>query len=298
VLGEVAALSASFCWAVGSYLYGRIGQRGDVPAGAMNLGKCFTGTAMFALTGLLLTGRLIPPMSGQAVAWLSVSGVVGLALGDGAYFQAILSIGVRRAMLLLSMAPVFAAVGDALWLGEPPGLRDAAAILAVLAGVGVVIHERAPGEEGRRLSVAGVLFGLGSAVGQAVGSLMSRVGMEGGVSALDASLIRLPAGVVGIVLLTVVAGQVGSSMRPLRKPRVFGAIAGSAAIGSYGGIWLSQYAIGHASSTAVATTLLSTSPIFALPLGRWLNAEPITARALGGTLLACVGLTLLTVGAR
>jgi hypothetical protein len=33
-----------------------------------------------------------------------------------------------------------------------------------------------------------------------------------------------------------------------------------------------------------------------LPLGRWLNAEAITLRALGGTLLACAGLSLLTFG--
>jgi drug/metabolite transporter (DMT)-like permease len=298
MLGELAALGAALCWAVGSHLYGRIGRHGDVPAGAMNLGKCFTGVVLFGLTGLLLTGRVMPAMPWQTLAWLSVSGVVGLSLGDGAFLQAILSLGVRRAILMLSMAPVFVAVGGALWLNETLRVRDAAAILAVLAGVGAVVYEQAPGEAGRRLSVAGVLFGLGSAVGQAAGSLMVRVGMVGGVSALDVALVRLPAGAVGIVLLTAVAGQLGSFTRTLRKPRVLGAIVITSTIGTFCGIWLSQYAIGHASSTAVATTLLSTSPIFALPLGRWLNREPITSRALGGTLLACVGLTLLTVGNR
>lgn len=296
MIGEVAALCASCCWAVGSHMFGRIGRRGDVPAGAMNLGKCFTGAILFALTGLVLTGRVIPALPGRAAAWLAVSGVIGLALGDGAYFQSILTVGVRRALLLLSMAPVFTAVGGAIWLGEALSIRSAVAILAVLLGVGVVVYERVPGGDGRPLSVVGVLFGLGAALGQATGSLMSRVGMAGGVSALDAALVRLPAGVVGIVLLSTVAGQMGSFTRALRKPRVLGAIAGSATIGTYCGIWLSQFAIGHASSTAAASTLLATSPIFALPLGRWLNAESITPRAIGGTLLACAGLGLLTFG--
>jgi drug/metabolite transporter (DMT)-like permease len=125
---------------------------------------------------------------------------------------------------------------------------------------------------------------------------MSRAGMAGGVSALDASLVRLPAGLVGIVLLSTAAGQIGNFARPLRRPRVLGAIALTAALGTYLGLWLSQFAIGHASSTAVAATLLATSPIFALPLGRWLNADPVTPRAVFGTLLACAGLTLLTAG--
>jgi drug/metabolite transporter (DMT)-like permease len=74
------------------------------------------------------------------------------------------------------------------------------------------------------------------------------------------------------------------------------AVGGSAFVGTYVGMWLSQVAIGRASSTAVAATLLATSPIFALPIGRWLEAERITARALGGTVLAVAGLAALTLG--
>jgi drug/metabolite transporter (DMT)-like permease len=262
----------------------------------MNLGKCVTAAILFALTGLLLTGRVMPALSGHALGWLAASGLVGLALGDGSYFRAILSIGVRRALLLLSMAPVFTAVGGALWLNERLGARDAAAILTVVVGVAVVVHEQVPGGAHRRLSLAGVLFGLGAAIGQAIGSLMSRVGMAGGVSALDAALVRLPVGLVGIVLLTALSGQLAKTARTLARPRLLGAIAGASLIGTYLGIWLSQYAIGHASSTAIASTLLATSPIFALPLGRWLNAERITPRAMGGTLVACAGLALLTFG--
>ena len=127
MIGELAALSASCCWAVGSHLFGRIGRSGEVPPGAMNLGKCLAALGFFAVTALVTgaVGGHVPAASPRAIGWLVASGFVGLALGDGAYFQAIVAIGVRRGLLLLSTAPVFAAIGGALCLGaERLGQED------------------------------------------------------------------------------------------------------------------------------------------------------------------------------
>jgi drug/metabolite transporter (DMT)-like permease len=299
VIGEIAALGASCSWAVGSHLFGRLSGRGDVSPGTLNLGKCFSAAAMFGVVSLLLRGLALPAVPAREAGWLAVSGVIGLALGDGAYFQALASLGVRRALLLLSTAPVFAAIGGALLLHEPLGLRDGAAILMVVAGVALVVQEQeavAADRAPHRLTLAGLFFGLMAGLGQAAGSLMSRTAMASGVTALDAALVRLPAGLVGIVLLSALSGRLRGHVQALRRPRLFAAVAGSASVGSFVGIWLSQLAIGRSSSTAVASTLLATSPIFALPLGKWMSAERITARALGGTAVACAGLGLLTLG--
>jgi drug/metabolite transporter (DMT)-like permease len=303
MLGELAALTAALCWAIGSHLFGRIGRRGDAPASAMNLGKCLTATALFWITSLILTGHLVPRVPLDKAAWLFGSGIIGLSLGDGAYFKAILSIGVRRSLLLLSTAPVFTAMGGALFLDEPLHLRDAAGIFAVVLGVSLVVYEQqAPRDAATsidrapRLSAIGLGFATLAAIGQAAGGLMSRVGMSGGISPLDASLIRLPGGLVGIVVLAASTGGLGTTVQALRRPRLFASIAGASVIGTYFGIWLSQIAISRATSTAIASTLLATSPVFALPLGYFLNRERITFRALTGTIAAVGGLALLTVG--
>ena len=197
---------------------------------------------------------------------------------------------------------MFVAIGGALFLGESLGGRDVAAIAAVLAGVVVVIPEQgapaaAPGLAlSPRASAVGVLLGLASALGQAAGSLISRRVMAGGVSALDTSLVRLLAGLAGMIVITGALGRLRAWGRVLARPRLLGSIAGAAFVGTYCGLWLSQIAIGRASSTAVASTLVSTSPLFALPLGRWLDDERITPRAAGGTVLAVVGLAALTLG--
>jgi len=299
MIGEAAALGAAFCWAVGSHLWGRIGRGADLPAGALNLGKCAAAALAFAVTGLLVGGRVVPDLAARPLAWLSVSGLIGLTLGDSAYFGAMAILGVRRALLLLSTAPVFVAIGGALWLHETPDRVQVAAIATVLAGVTIVVNEQTPAASapGRRSGpvLLGVLLGVGSALGQAGGSLASRVAMGEGVSALDAALVRLPAGLLGIVVLAGASGRLVPWTRKLVRPRLLASIAFAAFVGTYLGIWLSQLAIGRSSSTAVASTLLATSPIFALPLGRWLNAERLTRQALVGTLLACAGLAGLTL---
>ncbi len=179
-----------------------------------------------------------PSASPRAAGWLLASGFVGLALGDNAYFQAIVTIGVRRSLLLLSTAPVFAAIGGALWLGEQLGAREWAAILAVMIGVGLVVEERDAGSADRpsqRLSAAGVLFGVAAGLGQATGSLMSRAAMAEGVTALDAAVVRLAAGVVGILIVSALSRRLVGYARALRRPRVMSAVAGSAAVGTYSG---------------------------------------------------------------
>lgn len=305
--GELAALAASLCWAVGSHLFGRIGRTTSAPPGAMNLGKCATGLALFAATATIMHGVALPRVSGESAGWLGVSGLIGLALGDWSYFGAIVTIGVRRALLLLSTAPVWTAIGGALWLHERITPRDALAIACVLGGVALVVREETPASAAagsaetslaasgnKPASLKGVLFGVGAGLGQAVGSLLSKRAMSTGVSALDASLVRLAAGFVGIIVIAAATGRLAGHARALARGRTFFAIAVSASVGTFGGIWLAQYAIANSASTAIATTLLATSPVFALPIGRWVNQEIITRRAVAGTVLATAGLILLT----
>lgn len=300
MIGEASALAAAASWAVGSHFFGRIGKRSGASPGALNLGKCLTGAALFALTALALRGSVMPVASRTAIGWLSVSGVVGLSLGDSSYFHAIKELGVRRAILLLSTAPMFTAIGGAAFLGEALKLHDIGAIILVMVGVTIVVLEqRAVKAEvaPEKPSMRGILFGFGAGIGQAVGSLMSRHAMKEGVPPLDASVIRLTAGLLGIVVLSALAGRLRGEVATLKQGRLLASIAAAATIGTYGGIWLSQIAISHASSTAVATTLLATSPLFALPLGRVLEREPITLRAIAGTLTAMAGVALFNVGA-
>ncbi|MEP0854872.1 EamA family transporter [Trichocoleus sp. DQ-U1] len=84
--GELAALSAAFLWAIASLVYSRLGRQ--IPPLELNLFKGIIAIAFLVLT-LLLQGQLLPEINPTALTLLLLSGVLGIGLGDTAYFAAI-----------------------------------------------------------------------------------------------------------------------------------------------------------------------------------------------------------------
>jgi drug/metabolite transporter (DMT)-like permease len=73
-------------------------------------------------------------------------------------------------------------------------------------------------------------------------------------------------------------------------------LAGGTVLGPVLGVWLSLVALAYARSTAVASTLLATSPLFVIPVARVVHGTPITLRAVLGAGVAIGGVALLTLG--
>lgn len=289
--GELAALAAALTWAIGSLLFGRIGR--TVPPGAMNLGKLVSAGSLLAFTHLLISSRPFVPVGAgpTTVALLAASGLLGLTIGDTAYFGAIVALGVPRAILLLSSAPVFATLIGWAWLGERLAPRALLGIGLTLGGVVLVVARRAAGAA--PASARGVALGVIAALGQAGGSVLSRRAMQAGFEPLAAAVGRIAVGAVGLVVVASVTGHVRPWGAALARDRAWLAVTGASLIGTYGGIWLSQLALAHARSTGVASTLLATSPVFALPLAHALGAEKMTGRSALGVGLAMAGIALL-----
>jgi len=59
---------------------------------------------------------------------------------------------------------------------------------------------------------------------------------------------------------------------------------------------LGNYALFRVSSLAVFSTLMCVGPIYALPLGKIVNDEPVTVRALIGSVVAILGTTPMFFG--
>ena len=291
-VGELAAVAAAIMWAVGSLLFGRIGRDG-VSAGVLNLGKLVVAGGALALTALARTGHVIPHAPTPALVLLAVSGVVGLTIGDTAYFGSMIALGVPRAILLLSGAPVFAALGGFLWLGERLDARAILGMALVFAGIALVVMRPDPTRAkgfGR-----GVALGVLAALCQAAGSLLSRRAMQVGIDPLAAAAGRILVGLVGLTVMALLTREAVTWTRSLFQGRTFVRIGVAAMIGTYCGIWLAQTSLLHARSTGVATTLLATSPIFALPISHVLGHEKMTVRSAVGVLVAIAGIAALSL---
>jgi drug/metabolite transporter (DMT)-like permease len=77
----------------------------------------------------------------------------------------------------------------------------------------------------------------------------------------------------------------------LRSPRLLGIVAGTAFASTYLGIWLQQISLKYA-ATGIAQALSSTSPLFVTLLLLGLG-EKVSGRAIGGVLVALVGIGLM-----
>ncbi len=293
-LGEISALTSAFLWAAAAMLFAHLGRK--LEPLALNLLKCSLALCFVGLTLALTEGRIWPDeIEAAELGWLALSGLVGLTLGDTAYFAALVRLGPRRTLLLWALAPPVTAVLAVPVLGEPLTATMAAGIALTAAGVAWVIRERSPagsvgavrhGEE--RLGLA---VGIAAAGCQATGLVLAKLG-GGGSEAIDITVVRLLFGSLGLLAVVTLTGRLRGAIGPLREPAVLGGVVLASTIGTYLGIWLSMAGVRYA-LVGVAATLNSTSPIFILPLAALFLHERISVRAVLGACLAVAGIAVL-----
>jgi drug/metabolite transporter (DMT)-like permease len=290
-LGEVAALGTALLWAGGSLLFTVAARR----AGALALNQTRITLAFLILATLLVLTRgftWAPGMESRHAAALVVSGWIGLSLGDWAYFSAFVYVGPRLTTLLMTISPPLTALLAFPVLGERLGPAAVAGMALTLFGVVWVVRERtgAPIPRGHR--VRGVALAALGAAAQAVGLVLSRIGMGDVVDPLPATAFRMGAATAGVWLVALSTGQVGGAARLVRDPRARWATLGATLMGPVLGVWLSLVSVRH-TKAGIAATLMSLTPVLILPLVRVFHGERVSGRAVAGALLAVIGVAVI-----
>jgi drug/metabolite transporter (DMT)-like permease len=112
--GELAAATAAAIWAGTSVFYGQVGRQ--VSPLVLNLSKGLWAIAYILVT-LLITGQSWQ-MPSRASGLLSLSGLVGITLGDTLFFGALNRIGARQTLLINTLSPAATAILADRFLGE------------------------------------------------------------------------------------------------------------------------------------------------------------------------------------
>ena len=291
--GEVAALGAAFIWAAASIVYTGVGRQ--LSPLVLNLVKGLIAIALLLIT-LLFLGKLLPSVSLMPVLLLLISGVIGIGIGDTAYFAALKSLGARRALVLESLSPPLGAFLALVFLQEQLAPLAWLGIGLTIAGVTWVVMERSPQPNGTLTHppLRGIVAGLVAAAGQAIGAVLSRAALAGtDVDPLWSTLIRLLAGILMLLIWFSAQKHPIQKLAPLRSRRLWGIVIMAAFASTYLGIWLQQIALKYA-PTGIAQSLSATSPLFVIPFAI-ATGEKVSLRAVFGAAIALAGVWLLFV---
>jgi len=290
VIGIVAALGSAASWALCAILLKPIGD--NLSSMAMTLVKGAISIVLLAACVALIGYE---PMSAQAWLMLIVSGLLGIALSDTLFFEALKELGPVALIVLMMLGQVITVIMAVIFLGERPVMVVWGGIVLILAGVTIVI---APGLSGDHKPVAlrGILFGLGSIMSMAVATIVTKrvFAADIEIDSIQAALVRMVAGTVGVFIVGLVTGRLRTWINPFTEHGVILRFSMAILVVTFGGFWLSMVAIKNA-DVVVANTLISTEPLFVLPLAFFFLKERITARALTGTLIALAGIVMVCV---
>ena len=293
--GELAALATSVCFSATSTFFTFAGRQ----VGSVVVNRTRLVLAVFLLTAAhLLLGTPLPlHAASERWFWLSISGIIGLVLGDAFLFQAFIWIGPRLSMLLMALAPILASIMAWLFLDEILSLIQISGILLTVAGIAWVVLEQNGQRKVSKLDtrnyILGILCGLGGAAGQALGLITAKKGLGGDFPALSGTLMRMLAATVALWGFTLIQGQARVTFKQLASKRqVSWLILGGAFTGPFLGVTFSLVAIQH-TQVGIASTLMALPPVILLPVGYFVFKERFGWQAILGTFVAMAGVGLL-----
>lgn len=294
--GELAALGTSVFFSIAPTFFTLSSRL--VGSAAVNLTRLLGATLILMAAHFFLFGGILPWLATpEQWFWFSLSGVIGLTLGDAALFQAFVQIGPRLTMLVFSLSPILTALAGWAWFDETLSPAQILGIGLTLAGVLWVVAEEQNGSGkpiDRRYYLVGLFFALLGALGQAGGLVTAKFGLAGDFPVLSGQVIRLGAGTIVMWLFTLLRGKAGEVLSKLREqPLAARYILVGTIAGPVFGIWCSLAAVKYTADIGVASTLQSLPPIFLLPIGYFFFKEKVTSRAILGTLLALAGVAIL-----
>ena len=285
-MGVFAALGTALCWAIAARLFRGTGNAFSPLT--MNFWKGLISIAILASVLLVVqpTG-----LTTSTVLWLLVSGLIGIGIGDTCFFKALQSIGDSQAVLVAeTLAPLFTALFAMAFIGEWITWQQWVGVAVVLFSVDMVIKARKRSTT-HVFATSGYLYGVGAALCQAIGAVVSRDILSAGENdAARAELLRLVGGkffVVHFIALT------KTRYMPVIENgnRVWPAFVLATLLGTTAAIYLQMFAFAYAKD-AVVQTLIATSALMSLGVA-WVLGEKATSATIIWSGVALIGVAIL-----
>lgn len=292
-LGELAALATSFLFAMTAIIFASTGR--SIGSPATNYIRLLFALVYLVCVNLVLFKEPLP-FAAQTSQWFwfSISGVIGLSLGDTFFFQSLVFVGPRIGSLLFSLAPVYGSLLAWILFGETLNPIQITGIVLAMGGSSWVILSA---EEARGMprgdTKRGIIFGFLAGLGQALGLIFAKQGMTNGISPFQGNLIRIVAALIFSSVWTAFYGDKGAILSAFRQnPRAVLLVALGAIAGPLLGVSASLFAIQNA-EIGVASALMALPPVVVIPISYFVFKERVEWGAIAGTFVAIIGVAFL-----
>jgi drug/metabolite transporter (DMT)-like permease len=303
-IGAAAAILTSALWTINAVLFTSAGKK--IGAISVNAWRVLFAFALLWSTYFLLTGRLYPEGTTEQWFWIGLSGIVGLGIGDFGLFSSFVIIGTRRAVLMMSLAAIFASFAAFVLFDEVLSIVAFMGVAITLTGVFVVLLEDEGKSDEKKLTrkqkVRGISLALVGAIGQGLGIAFLKkgmllypevVGLNGVVSfAIASTLIRMMLGALFVWVVIILWGKFPEIKRAWKSKRSMKHVAAGAVIGPFIGVTLSTIAA-YTVEVGVAQTLMSLMPVMIIPVVWYTYKQRTSWRGVLGAVIAVVGVAML-----
>ncbi|HBC77282.1 MAG TPA: EamA family transporter [Bacteroidales bacterium] len=289
--GEFAALLTACFWTITSLSFESASNK--IGSVSVNILRLVIGFVFLSIFTLIYRGMIFPADAGSLNwFWLILSGLVGFVFGDLFLFKSYTLIGSRFAMLIMTLVPPLTAFFGFIILGERLTMFNFLGMALAFTGIAIAIFSR--NGNGDRLSLKlsprGIIYAFGGAVGQALGLILSKLGMRD-YDPFAATQIRILAGIIGFTFLVTVLKRwnaVTSSV--LNRPAMIQTTTG-AFFGPFLGVSFSLVAIKN-TEAGIASTIMALVPVLIILPAVVLYKQKVTFAEVAGAFISVAGVAL------
>ena len=290
-IGEFAALFTAFFWTITSLAFESASHK--IGTIAVNILRLLIGLVFLSIYALIRRGFILPTdASAENWIWLILSGLIGFVFGDLFLFKSYIVIGSRFSMLIMTLVPPMTAFFSFIIIGEKLTVMHGLGMALTLCGISMAIFGR--NGQGERLSLKlapkGILYALGGALGQALGLVLSKLGMKD-YDPFAATQIRIIAGILGYAALVTILFRWRNVQNGLKNKEGMALTTLGAFFGPFLGVSFSLIAVKY-TEAGIASTIMSLVPVFIILPAVIIYKEKVTLPELIGALVSVGGVAL------
>lgn len=290
-LGESCALFTAVFWSFTAIAFSHAAEK--IGSIQLNMNRLLLAAIFLLLT--ILVFNISYHLASNQVLNLSISGIIGLVIGDSFLFKAYRQIGARLSIILMSFAPGLSAIMGYFFLSERISFLGVLGMVVTIMGIIIVVSERNQSSQAKyNMSPIGFFNGFMGAAGQAGGLVFAKLAFDqGDINGFVATFIRILSAVIIFLPVLLIFGKYKSPIKTYTNNiKALGSTLTGTVFGPYLGITFSMIAVAN-TNVGIASTLMSTMPVLMLPLVKYFYKDKLGWRSIIGAFVTVAGVAIL-----